>query len=137
MKSIDRQEGKISLGYRKEKDNPWNKFEENFKVDDILDCKVVRILPFGLFLEIIPKVEGLVHITEVSNRKITKPSEIVSIYDIVKAKIISIDNVNHHISMSMKGLNDFDSENFGGYANTRKTYEVEEKITRTKLSVIL
>ena len=124
VKSVDTLENKISLGYRREQDNPWNKIVADFKVGDIVDCVVMRILPFGIFVEVAPKIEGLIHISEMSNKHIDKPSDIVSIGNGIKARITEIDTVNKQISLSMRNLDGDHTENYGGYISSRPSFKI-------------
>jgi 4-hydroxy-3-methylbut-2-enyl diphosphate reductase len=107
VKEIDKERGKISLGYKKLEDNPWNKIESLVKVGDIVKCKIVRILPFGAFAEIFPRVDGLIHVSQISREHVEKPSDVVSVGDEVTARVLAIDLTEKQISLSMKDvLND-------------------------------
>lgn len=79
-------------------------FIEKYKVDDIVDVKVLRFAEFGAFAEIIPGVDGLIHISKLSEKRINKPQEVVKIGQIVKAKIINIDTASKRVSLSLKDV---------------------------------
>lgn len=104
VKEIDEEKKKISLGFKKAEDNPWVKIEKDFKVDDVIKCKIVRLVPFGAFAEIIPFVDGLIHISQISNKRIEKPADVLTVGDEVEAKIIEIDMEAKKISLSIRAL---------------------------------
>ncbi len=104
IKDINKETGKISLGYKKEEDSPWVKATENLNVGDDIKCKIVRILPFGAFAEVAPFVDGLIHISQISNERIDKPSDVLAIGDVVDAKVVEINNDTKQIGLSMKAL---------------------------------
>ncbi len=104
IKDMNKDTGKISLGYKKEEDSPWVKGTENLNVGDTIKCKIVRILPFGAFAEVAPYVDGLIHISQISNERIGKPSDVLAIGDVVEAKIVEINNDTKQIGLSMKAL---------------------------------
>lgn len=102
--SVDKENKKISLGYRKAEDNPWFNVENKYKVDEVLEVKVKRIVPFGIFVELETGLEGLVHISNITNRRIGTPNEVVKVGQYVNAKITSIDVENKKIELNMKAL---------------------------------
>ena len=104
IKELDKETNKISLGYKKEEDSPWLKGTKDLNVGDTVKCKVVRILPFGAFAEIAPFVDGLIHISQISNERIAKPSDALAIGDEVDAKILEINNDTKQIALSIKAL---------------------------------
>lgn len=104
IKELNRETNKISLGHKKEEDSPWYKATKDLKVGDNIKCKIVRILPFGAFAEIAPFVDGLIHISQISNTRIAKPSDVLNIGDEVEAQIIEINNETKQIGLSMKVL---------------------------------
>ncbi len=113
--SFDRENKKISLGYKDPNDNPWVKFMNNYKVGDTAEVKVVKLMTFGAFAEILPGVDGLIHISQITDRRIGKPGDVLSEGDIVKVKIINIDEENKKISLSIRALMQ------GGEAPVRRT----------------
>ena len=102
--SFDPEKKKISLGYRKAEDNPWPKFTEAYKVGDVATVKVVKLMPFGAFAEVVPGVDGLIHISQIANRRIGKPEEVLSVGQEVEAKITAIDEEKQKISLSIRAL---------------------------------
>ena len=101
--SFDKETGKISLGFKNADDNPWKKVEE-LKVDDVIDCKIVRIVPFGAFAEIFPGVDGLIHISQVADKRIGKVEDELMIGQHVQAKVVEIDLENKKIGLSIRAL---------------------------------
>ena len=104
IKELNKETGKVSLGYKKEEDSPWVKATSDLAVGDDIKCKIVRILPFGAFAEIAPYVDGLIHISQISNERIGKPSDVLAIGDVVDAKVVEINNETKQIGLSMKAL---------------------------------
>ena len=99
---IDSEKNKISLSLKDVEENPWNKINEKFKVSDIIEGKIVRIVPFGAFVEIEPGIDGLVHISQISNKHILKPEDVVTLGQVIKAKITKLKPESKKISLSMK-----------------------------------
>ena len=104
IKELNQETGKVSLGYKKEEDSPWVQGTKDLKVDDVIKCKIVRILPFGAFAEVAPYVDGLIHISQISNERIDKPSDVLAIGDEVEAKVVEINQDTKQIGLSMKAL---------------------------------
>ncbi|MCR4771049.1 MAG: bifunctional 4-hydroxy-3-methylbut-2-enyl diphosphate reductase/30S ribosomal protein S1 [Oscillospiraceae bacterium] len=103
--SFDREKKKISLGYRKPEDNPWVKFTSSFELGSVATVKIVKLMPFGAFAEIVPGVDGLIHVSQITNeRRIGKPDEVLSEGQTVEAKITNIDNENKKVSLSIRAL---------------------------------
>ena len=96
---FDKEAKRISLGYKKAEDNPWTKFVNTYKVGDIAQVKVVKLMPFGAFAEVMPGVDGLIHISQIANRRIGKPDEVLSVGDVVDVKITAIDTEKQKISL--------------------------------------
>lgn len=101
--SFDKETGKISLGYRNPDDNPWEKVK-NLEAGQVVSCKVVRLVPFGAFVEIVPEVDGLVHISQIADKRIGKPADVLEIGQQVDAKILEIDLEKKKISLSIRAL---------------------------------
>lgn len=102
--ALDTEKKKISLGYRLPSDNPWTKFEAAYKVGDTANVKIVKFMPFGAFAEVMPGVDGLIHISQIANRRIGRPEEVLTIGETVDAKIIDIDSEKKKISLSIRAL---------------------------------
>ena len=101
---LDKEKNKISLGYRKQVDNPWNVAKETLHVNDVVTVKIVRLVPFGAFAEILPSVDGLIHISQISTERIEKPASVLSIGQEVQAKITELDLEKQKISLSIRAL---------------------------------
>ncbi|HHT16381.1 MAG TPA: bifunctional 4-hydroxy-3-methylbut-2-enyl diphosphate reductase/30S ribosomal protein S1 [Papillibacter sp.] len=102
--SFDTEKKKISLGYKTEETNPWNLFTKAHQVGDVVNVKVVKLMPFGAFAEIIPGVDGLIHISQITDHRIGLPSEILSEGQTVDVKITDIDMERHKVSLSIRAL---------------------------------
>ena len=99
---IDQAKNKISLSLKDASQNPWVLAKDKFNIGDIIEGKVVRIVDFGAFVEIEPGIDGLVHISQISQKHIAKVEEALTIGQIIKAKITEIDTDNKKISLSIK-----------------------------------
>ncbi|MBQ9737389.1 MAG: S1 RNA-binding domain-containing protein, partial [Clostridia bacterium] len=104
IKDINPETKKISLGHKKEEDSPWYKATKDLSVGDTVKCKVVRILPFGAFAEIAPFVDGLIHVSQIANSRIDKPSDVLNIGDEIEARVVEINNDTKQIGLSRKVL---------------------------------
>ena len=102
--SYDPEKRKISLGYKTAEMNPWNKFMTNYNVGDVVDAKIVKLMTFGAFAEIIDGVDGLIHISQIANQRIGKPEDVLSEGQEVQVKITEIDAENKRISLSIRAL---------------------------------
>jgi small subunit ribosomal protein S1 len=99
---VDLQRERISLGLKQTTEDPWIKLVEQYPVGTIVDGKVTKTVPFGAFVALGPDVEGLVHISEMSNRHIDTPTQVVHAGDAVKVKVMEINTDRRRISLSMK-----------------------------------
>ena len=102
--NFDPEKKKISLGYRKPEDNPWNKFIDNFQEGDIVNVKIVRLTSFGAFAEIIPGIDGLIHISQIANYHVNSVRDELTIGQSVDTLITSINYENQKISLSIRAL---------------------------------
>ena len=100
--SFDAEKRKISLGYKTAEMNPWNQFMTGYSVGDVVDAKIVKLMTFGAFAEIIPGVDGLIHISQIADRRIGKPEEVLSEGQEVQVKITDVDAENKRISLSIR-----------------------------------
>ena len=100
----NKETGKISLGYKKTEDNPWVIAQNTMAVGDVKSVKVVRLLPFGAFVEIIPGVEGLIHVSQIDTKRIGKPADVLTVGQVVEAKIVEADWEAKKIGLSIKAL---------------------------------
>ena len=106
VKELDKENKKISLGYKKVEDNPWEILKRDYPVESEVECKVVSLTSFGAFAQIIPGVDGLVHISQIAHKHIGTPAEVLKVGDVVKAKIMEIDFDKKRVSLSIKALID-------------------------------
>ena len=100
----DDEKKKISLGYKKIEDDPWQIFTSKYAVGDIADVEIQGLATFGAFAKIIDDVKGLIHISQIADRHIASPKEVLSIGDVVKAKITEIDYDRKRVSLSIRAL---------------------------------
>jgi small subunit ribosomal protein S1 len=99
---IDRERQRISLGLKQTQEDPWRRVLDEYRSGDALEGKVTKVVAFGAFVEIVPGVEGLVHISELADRHVESPSEVVSPGDQVWVRILEIDESRRRISLSVK-----------------------------------
>lgn len=104
VKSFDRESKRISLGYKTDDTNPWLLFVNQYQVGDVVPVKIVNMMPFGAFAEIIDGVDGLIHISKIANKRISKPQDVLELGQVVDVKIIEIDNEKQKISLSIRDL---------------------------------
>ncbi len=102
--SFDAEKHKISLGYKTAEMNPWNQFMTGYNVGDVVDAKIVKLMTFGAFAEIIPGVDGLIHISQIANKRIGKPEDVLAEGQQVQVKITDVDAENKRISLSIRAL---------------------------------
>ena len=106
IKSFDEETKKISLGFKNIEDNPWEILKRDYPVGSVVDAKIVSFATFGAFANILPTVDGLIHISQISWDRIKTPQDVLKVGDVVKAKIIDIDFDKKRVSLSMKELLD-------------------------------
>ncbi len=104
VKSFDAEKKRISLSYKTDAMNPWTIFTTNYAVGDIVTVKIVNMMPFGAFAEIVDGVDGLIHISQISMTKIAKPADVLEIGQTVDAKITAIDEEKKNVSLSIREL---------------------------------
>lgn len=104
IKELDQEAGRISLGYKKAEDNPWEKFKNTYNVGDVVKATVVSITPFGAFAQIIEGVDGLIHISQIADKRVDNVNDILSVGQEVDVKITEIDIENKRISISIRAL---------------------------------
>lgn len=110
VKSFDAEKGRVSLGYKTEESNPWTIFMNNYKVGDVVKVTVVSMTPFGAFAQIIPGVDGLIHISQIADKKLAHPSDVLKKGEEVEAKIIDINEEAHNVSLSIRALLEKDED---------------------------
>lgn len=102
--SIDQEKGKISLGLKQTLQEPWEEFIQNYKVGDVIEGEIVNLLDFGAFVRLINGVDGLLHVSQISNDHIEKPSDVLKIGDKIKVEIVDIDEENKKVNLSHKNV---------------------------------
>ena len=102
VKALDRENQKVSLGYKKMEDNPWEKLKNEYPIGSIFTAPVVSLTKFGAFVRILPGVDGLVHISEISNERVEKVQDVLKVGDEVTVKLLDVDFDKKRISLSMK-----------------------------------
>lgn len=104
IKDLNPEENRISLGFKKAEDNPWEIFKANYNVGDVVKATIVSITSFGAFAQIIDGVDGLIHISQIADKKVENVKDILSVGQEVDVKIIDIDTEAKRISISMRAL---------------------------------
>jgi small subunit ribosomal protein S1 len=99
---IDRERQRISLGLKQTQEDPWQRVLDSYSPGDVLEGKVTKVVAFGAFVEIVPGVEGLVHISELADHHVESPSEVVEPGATVRVRILEIDEERRRISLSIK-----------------------------------
>ncbi|MBR2635952.1 MAG: bifunctional 4-hydroxy-3-methylbut-2-enyl diphosphate reductase/30S ribosomal protein S1 [Oscillospiraceae bacterium] len=106
VKEIDAEKHKISLGYKNEKDNPWEILKNEYPVGTVTKVKIVSTTTFGAFAQIIPGIDGLIHISQISNERVNKVADVLNVGDEVEAKVTEIDFEKKRVSLSMRAVNE-------------------------------
>ncbi|MBR5991179.1 MAG: bifunctional 4-hydroxy-3-methylbut-2-enyl diphosphate reductase/30S ribosomal protein S1 [Clostridia bacterium] len=102
IKSLE--DNKISLGYKKDEDNPWVILKNTYSVGDVIDAKIVGMTTFGAFANVIDGIDGLIHISQIANKRIEKPQDVLKVGDTVTVKITEIDYDKKRVSLSIRAL---------------------------------
>ena len=102
--SFDPEKHKISLGVKDRTLNPWDVFMNKYSVGDVASVRIVKLMTFGAFAEVVPGVDGLIHISQIADRRIEKPGDVLSEGQIVDAKITAVDEEKKKISLSIRAL---------------------------------
>ncbi len=127
VKAIDREKKKISLGYKKEDENPWVIFQKNYDVNDVVKVTIVSMTTYGAFARIIPGIDGLIHISQIADKHIAKPQDELEIGQEVDAKITAVDNDKKRVSLSIRALIQKEEEQAQDIeANDEVVYEATE-----------
>lgn len=104
VKAVDLEKHKISLGYKKADENPWEILRSKYAVGDVVNVKIVSMTAYGAFAKIMPGIDGLIHISQIADRRIEKPADELKIGQEVDAKIIDIDFDKKRVSLSIRAL---------------------------------
>jgi small subunit ribosomal protein S1 len=103
---IDRERQRISLGLKQTQSDPWQQVLDSYSLNDIVEGKVTKVVTFGAFVEILPGVEGLVHISELAQHHVENPREVVAQGQAVQVKIIEMDAERRRLSLSLKRVDE-------------------------------
>ena len=122
VKEINAETKKISLGYKDPDGNPWEILRRDYPVDTVVDATIVGMTTFGAFANVIPGIDGLIHISQIANQRIEKPQDVLSVGDKVQAKIIAVDFDKKRVSLSIRALLPVEE----------KTEEVAEEVVETE-----
>lgn len=106
IKALDRENKKISLGYKKIEDNPWEILKRDYPIGSVIKAKIVGLTTFGAFASVIPGIDGLIHISEISYSHIGNPAEVLKVGDEVEVKLLDVDFDKKRVSLSIKALLD-------------------------------
>ena len=102
--SADKEKKKISLGMKDHSQDPWTVFTSTYEVGDVANVRVVKLMTFGAFAEIVPGVDGLIHISQIADHRIEKPGDVLAEGDKVDVKITDVDMENQKVSLSIRAL---------------------------------
>ena len=131
--SVDKENDKISLSLKGVKSNPWNSVEEKYSMGDVIEGVVSKVLNFGAFVQLEPGIEGLIHISEISQEHISKPSDVLKMGDKVKVKILDINKEQKKISLSIKDASEKSKKEFKKYMDTDQSGVTLGDLFRDKL----
>ena len=104
IKDIDHESGKVSLVYKKQSDNPWDIFKANYELGQVVEAKIVSITNFGAFAQIIPGIDGLIHISQIADQRVNNVADFLSVGETVQAKITECDFEKKRVSLSIRAL---------------------------------
>ncbi len=110
VKSLNPETKKISLTMKDENENPWKILTETYKVGDVIDVTVLKIMPYGAFVSVIKNIDGLVHISQIAPRRIAKVSDVLQVGQQVKAKITEINTEAKRVSLSIRAVEEANTE---------------------------
>ncbi|MBR2615270.1 MAG: S1 RNA-binding domain-containing protein, partial [Clostridia bacterium] len=104
VKEINPETHKISLGYKTEDTNPWTLIRDQYQAGDVATVKIVSLTTFGAFAELIPGIDGLIHISQITDHKIANPAEVLKVGDEVQVEVVDINYETRRVSLSMRSL---------------------------------
>ncbi len=104
IKDIDKETGKVSLTYKKQSENPWDIFKNNYEVGQTVEAKIVSITSFGAFAQIIPGIDGLIHISQIADQRVNNVADFLTVGQVVEAKITECDFDKKRVSLSIRAL---------------------------------
>ena len=124
--SFDPEKKKISLGMKDRTEDPWSKFINTYSIGSTANVKVVKLMTFGAFAEIVPGVDGLIHISQIADHRIDKPGDVLSEGQMVDVRITDIDMDNKKVSLSIRALLEDARNQPGGADEVVASSEAEE-----------
>lgn len=104
IKSLNPEKKQIALGYKKLEDNPWEIFKRDYAVGSEAEVEIANFTDFGAFAHIIPGIDGLIHISQIANKHVAKPADVLKIGEKVNVKITDIDEERKRVSLSIRAL---------------------------------
>lgn len=104
IKDIDKEKGRVSLGFKRAEDNPWEILKKDYPIGTIVDATIVGFIDIGAFARILPGLDGLIHISQISEKRINKPQDVLEIGQEVKAMITDIDFDKKRVSLSIRKI---------------------------------
>lgn len=132
VKSLDKENGKISLGHKDPNANPWETLKKDYPEGSIVEVDIVGLTSFGAFGKVIPGIDGLIHISQISDKRIDKPQDVLKVGDKVMAMITSIDFDDKRVSLSIRRLLE-DDPKFAG-ENEKDTEDKENPVDEVAIS---
>lgn len=131
--SVDPENKRISLSVKEALPGPWDGISQKISVGSIVEGKVKRLVPFGAFVEVLPGVEGLVHISQISNKHIGTPHEVLKEGEVVNVKVLEVNEKEHRVSLSMKELEEDvateeEYNEYKQYTNEHSGFQIGEVI---------
>ena len=131
--SVDPENKRISLSIKEALPGPWDGISQKISVGSIVEGRVKRLVPFGAFVEVLPGVEGLVHISQISNKHIGTPHEVLKEGEVVNVKVLEVNEKEHRVSLSMKELeedvaNEEEYNEYKQYTNEHSGFQIGEVI---------
>jgi small subunit ribosomal protein S1 len=116
---VDLERERVSLSLKATQEDPWKEFERKYRAGEVIEGQVTKLVPFGAFVRVAPGIEGLVHISELSEAHVDSPDQVLSVGDTVRVKVIEVDVPRRRISLSMRQV--------GGPAVVEPETEIEEE----------
>lgn len=113
--SVDKSTGRVSLSIKDTLEGPWSNISTKLRQGDVVDGTVKRLVSFGAFVEVLPGVEGLVHISQISHKHIGTPHEVLSEGEKVKVKVLDVNEQERRVSLSIRDLEEEEQEDYGDY----------------------
>ena len=131
--SVNPEEGRVSLSIKDTQPEPWDNVADQIAKDDVVEGTVKRLTDFGAFVEILPGVEGLVHISQISHKHIATPHEVLKVGDKIQVKVLDIQPENHRIALSLKALEEVPEEYVAQKEDETELYETNDNNDEFKI----